>query len=202
MTFDRQLQDRLGSVLFRLTTIERRAAAAGESPRAAARLLDDVRKVTGELERAFADVRETLEHSARLETRLAVAASRTQMLFDLVPVACLLIDDGGMITDANPEAVKLLNVSRRHLVGRSFQLYLGGDRDTFQQRLRGLTNGDEQQSWDVPVRPRERGALLASLTLASDPEGGVLVILQPMEAAVRTPLRAVLKERPRGTQIA
>lgn len=179
---DRHIQDRLGNVLHRLTTIERRASAAGESPKLAARVIDEVRKLTAELERSLEDVREVLAECGRLEDAATAASRRAQLLFELAPVPCLVLEMTGAIVAANEPAVRLLNVSRRHLLGRSFQMYLGREREMFLKRIQGLQG--ESEEWMATLRPRERSSLEASLTAALDPEGRVLIMVQPAREAL------------------
>jgi PAS domain S-box-containing protein len=193
MTFDRHLQDRLGAALFRLARIERRASVSGESPGVATRLVEDVRRLTSELERTFGDVTELLAECNRLGAVAQAAEACTRRLFEVVPAACLFTDDRGLITEANPEAVRLLNVSQRHLVGRSFHLYLGADRESFLKRLASLREGEAPHVWSAPVRPRERGPLAATLTLAPHPAGGFLIALQPDDKINRSPLMASMR---------
>jgi PAS domain-containing protein len=190
---DRQIQDRLGNALFRLTTIERRAGGA-ESPKAAARLMDDLRKLAAELERSFEDVREVLAECSRLQTAASAAAERAQMLFDLNPVPCLVLEMTGAIVEANEPAVRLLNVSRRHLVGRSFHLYLGNEREVFLKRIQALPATAERDRWTAKLRPRERSSVGATLTAALDPDGRVLMMLQPASEAFDEKWRAPLTD--------
>jgi PAS domain-containing protein len=193
MTFDRHLQDRLGAALFRLGKIERRASISGESQAAATRLVDDVRRLTVELEQTFADVAELLAECARLGEEAKAAEACTRRLFEVVPAACLFTDEGGIITEANPHAVHLLNVSQRHLVGRSFHLYLGADRESFLKRLASLREGDPPHAWSAPLRPRERGAIAATVTLAPHPAGGFVIALQPEDKFARLPVTATMR---------
>lgn len=188
----RHIQDRLGNALLRLANIARRAAAAPESPKFAARLIDDVQKLTVELERSFEDVREVLAECSELERAAAAAARRAALLFDLVPVPCLVLELTGEIAEANAPAVHLLNVSRRHLIGRSFHLYLGSEREVFLSRLRALQATEGPDEWTANVRPRERSPLDAHLTAAlepGDPGGRVLVVVKPVGTAGDVPAR-------------
>jgi PAS domain-containing protein len=190
MTSD-NLKDRLASLLFRLGSIERRANAGGQSPPLSSRLLADLRTLTGELDRTAADVWRLLERCDRLETARADAASRAERLMEMLPVACLFTDEAGTITESNLEAVKLLNVSRRHLIGRPFHLYLSSDRDAFLRQLASLAGDGPQAVAHVSVRPRERAAFAAALTLALDPGGGVIVMIRPQGASHTVSGRAV-----------
>ena len=178
-TIDRTIKDRIGAALYRLSTIERRATAAAESPKFAARLADDVRKLNGELERAFSDVDGLLTELARLQEAASTASRRAQLFFDTAPIPCVLMDLAGTIVDANEPAVRLLNVSRRHIAGRSFHVYLGGERELFLDRLRRLDQRPDADRWSTRLRPRERSVVEAVLTASMDPDGRVLMMVQP-----------------------
>jgi len=176
------LQERIGAALFRLADLGQRADHAAESPRAAGRLLDDVRKLATEIERTLGDMRLVAARYAELRDQAAAACRRGDRLFDAVPVACLLIDQAaGTIIDANPAAVRLLNVSHRHIVGRSFPLFLNGDRDRFVSRLAHL--GAEPEQAESLLRPRERSAIATTLTAWRDSADVVFVMIVPAAAA-------------------
>lgn len=185
-TSEKHIQDRLGSAMYRLATIERRASAASESPKLATRLIEDVRKLSGELERAFSDVHELLVHCAQLQDSASASSRRAQMLFDLAPVPCVITDLAGAIVDANAPAVDMLNVSRRHLIGRSFHLYLSSDREVFLKRIQQLSRGPEAEQWEAKLRPRERSTVEAGLTAALDPDGRVLLMIEPRVVAAKS----------------
>ena len=116
-TTENEMQDRIGSALFRLAELGQRADTAVESPKAAGKLLGEVRKLAAELERMLADMREW--RRVIMLRDQATACQRGQSSSS--PVPCLLIDLAGAVVEANPAAVRLLNISQRHLVGRSFR---------------------------------------------------------------------------------
>lgn len=181
-TSERHIQDRLGSALFRLTTIEQKASDATESPRAVTKLLVEVRKLTAELQRGFADLQDVIRKNAAAQQSAQTAIARADLLFELSPVACLVLEPGGVVVDANGAAARLLNVSHRHLVRKSFPLFLAADRNLFVQQIASLRDGEDALRWGATLRPRERSAVQCTVVAARDPEGRVVVMLMPGEA--------------------
>ena len=178
-TSERHIHDRLGSALYRLATIEQRANDTTESPRAVGKLLGEVRKLTAELQRSFAELQDLIARSTTSQRAAATAIARANLLFELSPVACLILEPVGAVEDANQAAARFLNVSHRHLVGKSFPLFLARDRDDFVHRIQGMRADDAAARWAVTLRPRERSAVECVLVAALDPEGRVLVMLIP-----------------------
>jgi PAS domain S-box-containing protein len=174
-TTENEMQDRIGSALFRLAELGQRADTAMESPKAAGKLLGEVRKLAAELERMLADMREMAARYLMLQDQAAAVSQRGDRIFELSPVPCLLIDLAGAVVDANPAAVRLLNVSQRHLVGRSFPLFLNGDRDAFLARLTRL--GEDPERSATMLRPRERSAVGVNLVAWRDSADRVFVML-------------------------
>lgn len=79
----------------------------------------------------------TLAHQA-----VADAHEKYLDLFDHAPIGYFLLDDNGLIIEANLTAANLLGRSRRHLVGKPLWLYLEkNQRDLFNTHLRSLWEG-------------------------------------------------------------
>ena len=193
------MQDRIGAALYRLAAIERRAAAESESSKGAGRLLQDVKKLSDELQRAFDDVQGVIAQCALLQEESARATARAQVIFEASPVPSLLTDVSGAILDANDPAVRLLNISRRHLIGRSFHLYLSGEREVFLKRIHALAQDAGMAQWDAKLRPRERSVVQTSLTAAVDPQGHIVLMLQPSDTPALL-IRSALAEPAPGDQ--
>jgi PAS domain-containing protein len=173
----RHLHDRLGSALFRLASLKQRASEPAESPRSASRLLSDVQKIVGELERTLVDLQQAMAQQSELQRHAQVASRRAELLFELVPVPCVVVDSDGTVVDVNPPAVRMLNVSQRHLAGKAFSLFLGGERELFLARLQAVQQNDTGERWPAIIRPRERSAIRATLVAAADPIGRVMLML-------------------------
>jgi len=176
------IQDRIGSAIFRLAELGQRVDAAADSPKAAGKLLGEVRKLATELERALAELRVMATRYLELQHQATAACRRGERIFEATPVPCLLVDQaGGAVIDANPAAARLLNVSHRHLVGRSFPLFLNGDRDQFVNRLGHL--GPEAESTVTSIRPRERSAVDVTMMAWRDSAEAVFVMIVPTAGA-------------------
>jgi PAS domain-containing protein len=94
---------------------------------------------------------------------MQVAASRTyaeqqvaerEYLFEVMPVACVEVDIGGIIVRANGAASTLLNTSAKRLAGRLL-LHFAEHRDDFQLFLRRLGHPDGGGPLACAIRPRE-----------------------------------------------
>jgi PAS domain-containing protein len=183
---DRPVQDRLGNAVYRLTTLERRAAGAATSPKLAARFADDVRRLAHDLEACYEDARALLAECARLRAAEHSARKRAAFYFERSPTPAVIVDLRGAIVEANDAAVRLLNVSRRHLAGRAFQLYLGSDREQFLAWLHHLQPPHRTARWAGKIRPRERSPLEVRLTVTLDPDGQVMVSIQSGDVTTAT----------------
>ena len=95
----------------------------------------------------------TVERRKRAEVE-----SRLYEIGDLMPVACLWVNERGDIDRANPLASSILNLSASHLTGRPLMLFLV-ERQPFVEAHAALTNGSTT-AVDIlaVVRPRERKA--------------------------------------------
>lgn len=193
-TTDRHVHDRLGSALYRLATLEQRATEVAESPRAVGKLLEEVRKMTAELQRSFAELQDMMGRNTTSQREAATAIARANLLFELSPVACLILEPAGIVVDANTAAARFLNVSHRHLVGKSFPLFLAGDREGFIRRIADLRTEEEAHRWTATLRPRERSAVECVFVAAPDPEGRIMLMLLPgatVEGLMSAPADAV-----------
>src|SRR4051812_14568496 len=106
---------------------------------------------------------------AEMEIQRCLADVRTERqqaddLFDRMLMPCLQADDNGRITRANRAAALLLNVSARHLVGQPL-LHFTQDRGAFLDLLRRMRRERAQMQCELTIRPRERSALHAAVTL-------------------------------------
>jgi PAS domain-containing protein len=189
------LQERLGSALYRLATLRQRVSEPLDSPRSTGKLLSDLQKLTGELERALGDLQQAMAQQAELQQRALVASRRAERLFELSPVPCVVLDTDGTVVEANPSAVRMLNVSNRHLAGKAFSLFLGGERELFLARLQALRLTDDGERWPAIIRPRERSAVRATVIATLDPDGRAMLLLvsgEPEQDEVsESPLAAI-----------
>ncbi len=141
-TSEQQIQDKLGAIAQKLSAIEQRAESDTASKRTLG-LLEDCRRLVGDLERVFTSLRDADRRHAAHRQEVEVAARRADLLLELSPMAYVLVHANGVILDANVAAARLLNLSLRHLRGKPFDLFLHGDRETFLTRLREMREGSE-----------------------------------------------------------
>jgi PAS domain-containing protein len=181
-TSERQIQERLGMVLQKLARLEHRATAGTESPQVN-NLLLDFRRLVGDIERAFSGLQEAGQRHAELQREVEIVARRASLLLQLSPLAYVLIHKTGVIIEANAAAARVLNLSERHLRGKSFELFLQSDRQQFLSRLQALGEDSEAQRWPVTLRPRERYARPFTLIAACETADRVAVIFAGAEGA-------------------
>lgn len=106
-----------------------------------------------------------LEHrSALLERMLDEQTARREELLRHVPVACVLTDVRGQITDANREAGQLLNSSVRSLLARPVELYVVNRADVERATAR-LEETSGRVQLQVVVKPREKPPVRAFVTI-------------------------------------
>ena len=180
--YGQQVQDRLGSALHRLASLEETVSST-EPRRGGERLGVELRRINTDLQRAFVDVQEAAVSYEHLRSSAASSSQRADLLFLLSPVPCLVLDRNAVVVDANPAATRKVNLSHRHLVGKSFQLFVGSDRADFVSRLQALGNSEWVTKWPLTIRPRERGSLQVTFAASVDSQDRVLVMLLPPEAS-------------------
>lgn len=95
---------------------------------------------------------------------------RYQELFDFAPDGYLVTDTAGTIREANHAAALLLNISKKHLVGKPLQLYIAKkEHKAFYLQLRRLHDGDLENArdWQIDIQPRENKPFPASLEVTA-----------------------------------
>jgi PAS domain S-box-containing protein len=185
-TFQRDIQERLGSALHTLTTIEQQASSGADGRRMQS-LLKQCRQLVIDLEHGFSLLQEATSQHAALRQQVEAASMRASLLFEVSPVPCLVVHEDGEIAEANAAATRLLNLSQRSLQGKPVDLFLGGDRDVFRAWLRQIAGGTSTDRRAAVVRPREQRA--KDVTVVAAPEAGgriALVMVERTEADVET----------------
>ena len=175
---DRHIQDRLGSALHRLSALERSVDSA-EPRRSQDRMISEMRRINGDLERAFVEVQDAAATHQSLRSLAEGAERRAKLLFMLSPTPCLILDRAGTVLDANPAAVRLVNTSLRHLAGRAFHVFVASERQRFLTQVASLDTGDVAVRWPITIRPRERGSRRVVFAAVNDSDDRLLVMLLP-----------------------
>ena len=179
-TSEQQIQDKLGAIAQKLSAIEQRAEGDTASKRTLG-LLEDCRRLVGDLERVFTSLRDADRRHTAHRQEVEIAARRADLLLELSPMAYVLVHANGVIFDANVAAARLLNLSLRHLRGKPFDLFLHGDRETFLTRLREMREGSETERWPVTLRPRERCTKAITVVAACETDGRLALVLLPAD---------------------
>ena len=99
--------------------------------------------------------RELERELAALREALATERRRAEELFELLPDACVITDDAGIVRECNRAAADLLGVPRRTLTGKSLASLMDAEtRSEFRTRIGELRAG-EAMLWRGQLRPRE-----------------------------------------------
>jgi nitrogen fixation/metabolism regulation signal transduction histidine kinase len=180
-SYDR-IQQHLGTVLERLLTFQARAARNGDKSRDVTRSLDDLEQLARQLEHAFDALKAERRRLKGLVEDADTALRRARCLFVESPSACVVLHrESASIIEANTAASRLLNVSQRHLVGKSFTNFLQQDRDAFLLQLQHPRE-DTVDRWEVTLRPRERATMQVRLTALPDEIDKAAILLSPAGA--------------------
>jgi PAS domain-containing protein len=185
---ERQLEERLATVLHRLASLGD-GLSSTEPRKQADRVITEIRKIKGELDRALLEAQEASASCRDWRSSAEQAQRRADLLFLQSPVPTLIIERSGTVVDANPAAVRAVNTSHRHLVGKPFQLYMAAERDAFLARLQSIAPGDAAARWRVTVRPRERSPIAVLLSAVLDSEDQLLVMLLPPDSGASDSLQ-------------
>jgi PAS domain-containing protein len=179
---ERQLEERLATVLHRLASLEQ-SLSSPEPRKPADRVIAEIRKIKAELDRAFVEAQETSTSCRDWRASAEKVQRRADLLFLLSPVPTLVVERTGGVIDANPSAARAVNTSHRHLVGKPFQLYMAADRDAFLARLQSIAPGETPARWRATIRPRERSPIPVLLSAVLDGDDQLLLMLLPPDAA-------------------
>lgn len=173
-------QKRLGGVLHRLSQLQPAPSAGPDISRPISRSVADLLQVANELDAALTDLK---QERARLKSVAGEAETtmlQTRKLLEESPNACLVLERyGAAIAEANAAACRLLNVSQRHLIGRTFTTFLHQDREIFMRQLRH-TDEARADRWPVTLRPRERAVLRMFITAIADSQDTAAIVLSPI----------------------
>jgi PAS domain-containing protein len=115
----------------------------------------------------------------RLRAELRAAVSASESLFEMMPIACVMTDEDGVIVEANREAGQLLNVSAKRLKDRDFIVFCE-ERRPLEGLLRLLAQGtSEALEATLLFRPRECRPSKLNLRVVRHPQGSYLWFLAP-----------------------
>lgn len=185
---EQNIQERLGAALHALTFIEQQASAGPEARRTHA-LLKQCRQLVADLEHGFSMLQQAVSQHTALRREVEAASTRAGLLFDLSPVPCLIVDEAGTIVEANGAATRFFNTSLRYLHAKSFDLFLGADRESFNTWLRGLSQATTSERRRVQLRPREQRPKPAIVVGMPETSGRVALMVLDL-AGVREELDA------------
>jgi PAS domain-containing protein len=144
---------RTTTALGRLNALQRRAHKAPAVPSLVQDALEELSTALEELRTATENLTEQADEIAGIRRRAEQERQDFHALFTSLPIPCLFTDVNGRVLDANPQASRLLNVGRQHLVGKPLILFFT-ERDRLTAALE--LPGSEQFELRSILRPRER----------------------------------------------
>ncbi|HEX8860430.1 MAG TPA: PAS domain-containing protein, partial [Actinomycetes bacterium] len=138
------------------------------------------------------ELRVLSEQMAATEQALYAEWERYRELFQANPAAHLLTDLVGVVQEANQQAVKLLGVDHRYLIGKPLATFvIAEQRRAVRNGLRGLLTSDGLQEWTIRLQPRSRTPVTVLATVgvarnhASQPKELHWLLRQQPDAAER-----------------
>jgi PAS domain-containing protein len=145
---------RTTTALGRLASLQRRADKNAAPPSLVRDALEELNTALEELRAANEALADHASQMAEARERDQSARRELHAVLSALPLACVFTDNTGQILDANPQASRLLNVGRQHLVGKPLFLFFT-ERDRFLDVLAVPPPAGEFEHASV-VRPRER----------------------------------------------
>ena len=159
------LTGRTTAALGRLAELQRRAERGNSNAGTVVRsALKELSFVLEELRVANEHLEEHVQQLGALRLRRDAVAAQLTEIVNVLPVACIWTNSGGVIDEANQAAATLLNVARQRLSGKPLMLFIA-DRPPFFDALTALkASPDASVELSVTVRPRERRPRVLRLT--------------------------------------
>lgn len=154
---------------------ELRGAATSAAPRdtLASELIEELQTAIEELRVTEEQLRDQQDRLADAWLAAESASEWNRTLFDGAADALLVTDPAGVVRDANPAAVRMLNVSLAALRGKPLAVYVPGEeRIEFRTRLHALVDEPLPARFDLRLQPRLAVPVTveASVALFSPPE--------------------------------
>jgi PAS domain-containing protein len=148
---------RTTAALGRLAELQRRAERVNSNAGPVVRpALKELSFALEELQVANEQLEESVQQLGSSQVRVEEVAAQLAEFVNVLPVACIWTNPGGVIDEANQSAATLLNVARQRLSGKPLMLFIG-DRPPFFDALTALKGSpDACVELSVTVRPRER----------------------------------------------
>lgn len=170
----------VGAALLRLDDLKKRTSGSAQiDRRSMTRVLDDVQVVIRELEKGFTELQEASDRCMKAQHFATLAEQQAEFLIERSPTAFFVMDRQAAILRANGAAGRALNLSPSHLVGKSFLLFINGERQQFLLQLEEAAAGRPATGWNIAVRPRDRGLAPMSVVAAPHSTDQVMVLLLP-----------------------
>ncbi len=121
-----------------------------------------------ELQVAVEELQQQNEELADARKKLAAERQRYKELFEFAPNGYLVINELGMVEEANRAAAELLNLEQRFLVGKPLLIFVAkSERQAFQLQLNWLQQAKGKHELAVRLCPRNGEPFETALTVSA-----------------------------------
>lgn len=180
---DEQVRLHFQVIRQRIAALRKKTAAEWEDIDAA---LEDLYVLYEELQTSLEAASVVEEGILQQNQQLAEQYHYYYDLFQSAPIAYLVIDENGLILDANQAIAQLLHVPQRYLVGKPLSVYVAEhDRPNFRARLNQLSRSSSLQAWQMTFCPRENPPFAVELHVA--PVRSATGLIEYLQVGIYTP---------------
>lgn len=172
------LELRLVSMIQRFQALQQRAETQRDKGTLLTRALGELGAALEQLRMAQDHIVEQRRQIEALQAQLRDQQAKYWDLFDEIPNPSVVTTPDTTILEVNRAAGELLNVSQRHLVGKTFSVFVCEDRTRILEESRRLTQKEDSTDLQLKLRPRERMPLAVRARVRGD-GAHLLWILQP-----------------------
>lgn len=152
---------RLVSALQRFQTLQRRAERDRDNRTVLSQTLAELGTALEELRLAHEHIVEHCHRIEQLQAQLRDQQAKYWDFFDEIPDPSVVTAPDTTILEVNRAAADLLNVSQRHLLGKTLSVFVCEDRTRFLKESQRLTQQQENSAdLQLKLRPRERAPLV------------------------------------------
>lgn len=159
---------RLVSALQRFQALQRRAETQHDNRTLLTRALAELGTAIEDLRIAQEQILEQRHRVEELQAQLRDQEAKYWDLFNDIPDPSVVTTPDTTILEVNRAAVDLLNVSQRHLMGKTLSVFVCEDRARFLKESGRLAQTQDSADLQLKLRPRERAPLAVQVRVRAD----------------------------------
>jgi len=130
---------------------------------------EEIQKLVHELRTHQIELEMQNEDLRKAQEEIKVSQQRYSDFYDFAPVGFFTFDKNGLILEVNLPGALMLNVDRRSLIKKPFQLFVDKeDRDIFHTYLREVLTNQEMQSCEIRLKIKSRTIHTQLQTIAAE----------------------------------